>query len=164
MGCLWAGPWAGESERPRSLWVGSQIARLVLLGHGLHWRSKLDVLGVCLSSVCLKSWAAQWGVGHFTPQIEPEFPPGSGLQGCLWGLWWDCVPASPTRSFAACGVVTQPDLRFSKEEIVPHVAAELVCLWEENLCMLPSWMFVEFYLKQFYFLKFYFSIYSFIFH
>lgn len=48
--------------------------------------SKLDVLGVHLSSMCLKSWDAQSGFEHFAPQGEAlsfEIPPGCGM--LQWG-------------------------------------------------------------------------------
>ena len=47
------------------------------------------------------------------------------------------VPASPTcfnvvfSLFARCVVVIQPAFRFFKEEIVPYVAVDSVCPWEE---------------------------------
>lgn len=53
IGCLCLGLGAGESEPVLALYV-SQMLLLGVLGQELHWFSKSDVLGVCLSGAGFK--------------------------------------------------------------------------------------------------------------
>ena len=60
----------------------------------------------------------------FVPSAPQEEAPGfefllhCGLLHQWWGLWWGCIPASPTLFavffflFAQCVVIIHPDFRF----------------------------------------------------
>ena len=82
-------------------------------------------------------------VGHklFPPQGEAPYCEISPNCGSLCqamgggGFWQDCVSVSPTifrRSFIACyeGAI-QLVLRSFSEGIIPHVAVDFLCPWEE---------------------------------
>ena len=104
------------------------------------WFSKLDVMGGHLSSTCLKNWGTPFGVEPFAPQREAvgfEFPPVVGhhtggeidskivsqpLQPIL--MWCSsCLPGAELSLSQSLG--------FFKEEIIPYVAVDSVCPWEE---------------------------------
>lgn len=108
--------WAGEYKLLNPLRAISQLANLVGL---------VDVLGVLLSGIGLKSWGA-WGV-RFKPFISQTDAPGlsfllfGGMLCQGWGLWWNCVPVSPNccsvvySHFFQCVVVSWPHLVFLEE-------------------------------------------------
>lgn len=80
------------------------------------------------------------GLKPFIPQGEApgsEFPPNCGALCQRRGLWSDWVPSSPTcidvglLSLAPCVGVSQPLSRFFSEQVVPSVAVDSLCSWEE---------------------------------
>lgn len=106
-------------------------------GQGLEERllrsPKLDVLGVHLSSVRLKSWNAQCGVpslcsarrssGFWAPPRLCVTVPKVGFMARLCASLLRCPGVF---LFPQCAVVTQPAFRFRKEELVPYVAVDSV--------------------------------------
>lgn len=99
-------------------------------GQESHWSSKPDVLRAHLSGAGLKSWGAQYGVLTLH---------SSGRNSGFWvpSPLWVAAPAFPTcfnavsLLFTRCEGVTPPVFRFFSEEIVPYIAINSVCLWQE---------------------------------
>lgn len=83
------------------------------------------------------------GFKSFAHQRETsglEFPPDCGLLYWGWSLWQDCVPASADSEVGLFPLtyslrVTQAAFSLGPplppEEVVPYLAADSLCQWEE---------------------------------
>ena len=86
-----------------------------------------------------KNWGAKGGVQTLLSSRVLSFLPIVGHHAVGWSLWPDCVLVCPTHfdvgffSSAQCEGVTQLLFGFLPMEIVPYVAVDSVCLWEEMI-------------------------------
>lgn len=112
--------------------VSQTPAALGSWGCELHWFSKPDVSGTCLSSAGLRSWSVCAGYNCFSSERSSR----NRLPCWGWGLWWSWISASPTclkMVLFLCADVKElfSYLSVSLRGNIPHAATDVVCPWEK---------------------------------